>query len=48
MNYCIDCDIAYTERSCPLCDAKAEIKTLEKTIENLNQLNERLRDEKQT
>ena len=35
MYYCNNCDIAHEERNCPLCEAKAEIKSLEKRIEEL-------------
>lgn len=35
MNYCNNCDIAYEEKNCPLCEAKSEIKSLEKRIEEL-------------
>ncbi len=37
MNYCNNCDIAHEERDCPLCQAKEEIKSLEKEINRLNQ-----------
>ncbi len=36
MNYCKDCDIAYEEKDCPLCEAKKEIEELEKQIDDLN------------
>jgi hypothetical protein len=36
MDYCSNCDIAYEERNCPLCEANLEIKRLEKEIERLN------------
>jgi hypothetical protein len=38
MNYCNNCDIAHEERDCPLCEAKEEIKSLEKEIDRLNNL----------
>lgn len=34
MNYCSNCDIAYEERSCPLCEAKDRIKQLEDELES--------------
>jgi archaellum component FlaC len=36
MYYCNNCDIAYEDKKCPLCDAKEEINRLEKEIEDLN------------
>jgi hypothetical protein len=33
MNYCGNCDIAYEERTCPLCEAKREIERLEVALE---------------
>jgi hypothetical protein len=38
MYYCNDCDIAYEEKNCPLCEAKEEIKSLENEIDRLNDL----------
>jgi hypothetical protein len=38
MNYCNNCDIAHEEKNCPLCEAKQEIKALEKEIDMLNDL----------
>lgn len=35
MYYCNNCDIAHEERTCPLCEAKAEIKSLEERIKEL-------------
>ncbi len=35
MDYCNNCDIAYEERYCPLCEANKEIKRLEEEIERL-------------
>lgn len=35
MNYCNNCDIAHGERDCPLCEAKAEIKSLKERIKEL-------------
>ena len=37
MNYCKWCDIAHEERSCPLCYAREEIKSLAKQIGELEQ-----------
>lgn len=37
MNYCSDCDIAFEERQCPLCDAKKEISQLNEKIEALEE-----------
>jgi len=38
MYYCNSCDIAHEEKTCPLCEAKEEIKSLEEEIERLNNL----------
>ena len=38
MKVCIDCDIAYNERKCPLCVAKEEIVELEKIIDELEKI----------
>jgi rubrerythrin len=38
MYYCNECNIAYEEKNCPLCEAKEEIKSLNKEIERLNNL----------
>jgi hypothetical protein len=35
MYCCNNCAIAHEERDCPLCEAKAEIRQLEKRIEEL-------------
>lgn len=36
MNLCGDCEIVYDEKNCPLCEAKAEIRRLEKELEVAN------------
>lgn len=38
MYYCADCDIAYEEKDCPLCEAKEEIELLKGEITRLNNL----------
>ena len=40
MKYCNDCDIAYEERNCPLCEAKNEINDLEGKIDLLEEKRE--------
>lgn len=35
MYYCSQCDIAYEEKNCPLCEAKTEIEKLQKENEIL-------------
>lgn len=37
MRYCNNCDIAYEERRCPLCEAKDEIRELSDKIEELTE-----------
>lgn len=48
MNYCRNCDIAYEERTCPLCDAKIENDVLvdenEKLQEEIEELKEKLNE----
>ena len=36
MNYCNDCDIAYEEKNCPLCNVLEQIDRLKKEIQHLN------------
>jgi hypothetical protein len=37
MNYCNGCDIAFEEKTCPLCEAKDTIKEYGKEIDALNE-----------
>jgi len=39
MNYCNSCDIAFEERSCPLCEANEKIEELAEEIKRLEEIN---------
>ena len=48
MKACDECDIVFSERNCPLCEAKKEIEGLQKQIAQLEvRLEEDREDEKE-